>query len=218
MKKTLQLLLIIGSIALILLVFYLLFEEIFKPSVAVEIVVLASITITAGFGSLDILKNIFAGIMILFDHPFQVGDKISVGNDHGQVIKIGLRSTNIKTNDDSTVIIPNSEVMKKSVANLNYGQSYCRAAAEVILPIDIDTDKIRQIAIEAAQVSSYVFLNKPVNVLFFNEIKDRKAILKMIIKAYVIDAKYEQQFMSDVTELVIKELLARNLITAGDYS
>lgn len=218
MKKTIPLILVIGSMILTLLIFYLLFEGFFKPSTAVEIVVLASIFIAAGLASLDILKNIFAGIMILYDRPFQVGDNIRLAEFNGQVIKIGLRFTKIITNNDSTVTIPNSEIMNKVISNINNGQPDSQVTAEIILPIDVDMDKIRQIAIEAAQVSRYIYLNKPITVLFFSEIINQKVYLKMIIRAYVMDTKYEFQFKSDLTELVIKELLARNLITAGDYA
>jgi small-conductance mechanosensitive channel len=200
------------------LIIYIIIAGIFQPPVSTVIAVTASIGIAVGFAAQDILKNIFGGIMILFDRPFQVGDKIQLGDYYGEVIKIGLRSTKIVTADDSTVTIPNGELMNKSVSNSNYGEPNCQVVAEIYLPIDIDTDKVRQIAIEAAQVSKYVYLNKPIVVLFFNEIKDRRAYLKMRLKAYVMDIRYEFPFKSDMTEIVMKELLNRNVINAEDYN
>ena len=161
-------------------------------------------------------KNIFGGIMILFDRPFQVGDKIEIGEYYGEVIKIGLRSTRIVTPDDSTVSIPNGEVMSKSVSNTNYGEPNCQVVAEIYLPITVDTEKVRQIAVEAAQVSKYIFLKKPVVVLFFNEVKERRSYLKMRLKAYVMDIRYEFQFKSEMTETVIRELIKEKIIMPGD--
>ncbi len=201
-----------------MIIIYIVIAGIFRPPVATVIAVTASVGIAVGFAAQDILKNIFGGIMILFDRPFQVGDKIQLGEYYGEVIKIGLRSTKVVTPDDSTVTIPNGELMNKSVSNTNYGEPNCQVVAEIYLPIDIDTQRVRQIAIEAAQVSRYVYLNKPITVLFFNEIKDRRAYLKMRLKAYVMDIRYEFQFKSDMTELVMKELLSLNLITTDDYS
>jgi len=116
------------------------------------------------------------------------------------------------------VTIPNSEVMNKSVSNSNSGEPNCQVVAEIYLPVDINTDVVRQLAIEAAQVSRYVYLNKPVTVLFFNEIKDRKAYLKMRLKAYVMDIRFEFQFKSDMTEIVMQELLTRKIISTEDYN
>jgi MscS family membrane protein len=200
------------------LIIYIIIAGIFKPPFATVIAVTASVGIAVGLAAQDILKNIFGGIMILFDRPFQVGDKIQLGEYYGEVIKIGLRSTRIVTGDDSTVTIPNGEIMNKSVSNSNYGEPNCQVVAEIFLPIDIDTDRVREIAIEAAQVSRYIYLNKPVTVLFFNEIKDRKVYLKMRLKAYVMDIRYEFQFKSDMTEVVMKELLTRKIISTESYN
>lgn len=200
-----------------ILILYIVIAGIFRPPVATVIAVTASVGIAVGFAAQDILKNIFGGIMILFDRPFQVGDKIQLGEYYGEVIKIGLRSTKIVTADDSTVTIPNGELMNKSVSNTNYGEPNCQVVSEIYLPIEIDTDRVRQIAIEAAQVSRFVYLNKPITVLFFNEVKDRRAYLKMKLKAYVMDIRYEFQFKSDMTELVMKELLDQKIIHPEDY-
>ena len=197
-------------------VFYVIIAGIFKPPAETLLAVLASLGIAIGFAAQDIFKNIFGGIMILFDRPFQVGDKIEVGEHYGEVLKIGLRSTRIVTADDSLVSIPNSNIMNQSVSNSNAGHPNCQVVAEIYLPITIDTEKVRQIALETAQISKYVYLNKPITVLFFNEVKERRSYLKMRLKAYVMDIRYEFAFKSDMTEIVIRELLKSGLIDKED--
>ncbi len=199
-----------------LIIIYIIIAGIFKPPLPTIITVAASLGIAVGLAAQDIFKNIFGGIMVLFDRPFQVGDKIEVGQYYGEVIKIGLRSTRIVTPDDSTVSIPNGEVMNKSVSNTNYGEPYCQVVAEIFLPITVNTEKVRQIALESAQVSKYIFLNKPIVVLFFNEVKERRSYLKMRLKAYVMDIRYEFQFKSEMTEILIRELLKEKIISPGD--
>jgi small-conductance mechanosensitive channel len=120
------------------------------------------------------------------------------------------------TPDDSVVSVPNLELMNASVSNANSGELNCQVVAEIILPIDVDTRKVRKIATEAAQVSKFIYLNKPIVVLFFNEMHQRRSYLKMRLKAYVMDIRYEFQFKSDMTEIVIKELLSQNLINKDD--
>tara|TARA_R110002049_G_scaffold177901_3_gene345126 strand:+ start:3800 stop:4891 length:1092 start_codon:yes stop_codon:yes gene_type:complete len=185
---------------------------VFQPPFETVIAVTASVGIAVGFAAQDILKNIFGGIMIVFDRPFQVGDKIEIGAYYGEVVEIGLRSTRIVTKDDSLVSVPNSEAVNNAVSNSNSGESNCQVVAEIWLPIDLDTSKARAIALESAQVSPYVYLNKPIVVLFVNEIKERRSYLKMRVKAYVSDTRNEFVFMSDVTERVVKELLRQDVI------
>lgn len=199
-------------------VFYLIVHGIFSPPAETVLAILASLGIAVGFASQDIFKNIFGGIMIIFDRPFQVGDKIEIENYYGEVIKIGLRSTRIVTPDDSVVTIPNGDLMSKSVSNSNSGEPNCQVVAELFLPININTERVRQIALEAAQVSRYIYLNKPIVVLFFNEVKERKSYLKMRLKAYVMDIRYEFTFKSDMTEIVMRELISREIIKPDEMN
>lgn len=193
-------------------ILFIIIAGIFQPPIATVLTVTASVGIAIGFAAQDILKNIFGGIMILFDRPFQVGDKIQIGTYYGEVVEIGLRSTRIVTPDDSLVSVPNAEVMNTSVSNSNTGEPYCQVVAEIYLPITVDTTKARQIAIEAAQVSRFIYLNKPVVVLFFNEVKERRSYLKMRLKAYVSDIRNEFAFKSDMTEIVMRELIKNGVV------
>lgn len=185
---------------------------VYNPPKEMLLTTLASVAIAVGFATQDLLKNIFGGIMLLFDRPFKVGDKIKVGGDYGEVVYIGLRATRIVTSYDSMVVVPNMVLMNTSVSNSNSGKLYCQVVAKVMLPIDAPMDKIRKIAIEAAQVSRYVYLNKPIEVLFTNKIYEHKSLLDMELKAYVMDIRYEFNFKSDMTEIVIKELLAQGIL------
>lgn len=191
-------------------------EGIFKPPHAAILTFLASAGIAIGFAAQDILKNIFGGIMILFDRPFQVGDKIEVGSYYGEVTEIGLRSTRIVTKDDSLVSIPNAEVVNSSVSNSNTGEANCQVVAEIYLPIDADTNLARVVAIEAAQVSRFIYLNKPITVLFFNDVQQHRSFLKMRLKAYVSDIRNEFAFQSDMTEIVVKELIKKGVIKKNE--
>jgi len=187
---------------------YIIVIGIFNPPAATLFAFFTSVGVAVGFAAQDLLKNVFGGLVVMFDKPFQIGDKIETGKYYGEVIEIGIRSTKIVTPDDSTVTIPNSEFMVQNVSNSNSGENNCQVVAEIYLPIDIETERVREIATEAAQISKYIFLNKPIAVLFFNEIKDRRTVLKMRLKAYVSDLSKEFQFKSEMTEIVIKSLIA----------
>jgi len=191
-------------------------KGIYNPPIETLLALGASVAIAVGLAAQDLLRNVFGGIMLLFDRPFQVGDKIKTGEHYGEVLEIGLRATRLVTPDDSVVSVPNLELMNASVSNSNSGELNCQVVAEFILPLDVDTRKVRKIATEAAQVSKYIYLNKPIVVLFFNEMHERRSYLKMRLKAYVMDIRYEFQFESDMTEIVIRELLGQGLINKSD--
>lgn len=191
-------------------------KGVFNPPLETLLALGASVAIAVGLAAQDLLKNVFGGIMLLFDRPFQVGDKIEIGSHYGEVLEIGLRATRLVTPDDSVVSVPNMELMNAAVSNANMGELNCQVVAEIILPLDVDTQKVRKIATEAAQVSKFIYLNKPIVVLFFNEMFERRSYLKMRLKAYVMDIRYEFQFKSDMTEIVVRELLAQKLISKED--
>lgn len=193
---------------------YLIISGIFQPPRETVFAFFASVGVAIGFASQDLLKNIFGGLMILFDKPFQIGDKIESGKYYGEVLEVGLRSTRIVTPDDSVVTIPNSEMMNQSISNANSSENNCQVVAEVYLPHTIDTKRAREIATEVAQVSKYIYLNKPITVLFFSEKTNNQPLLKMRLKAYVNDVRHEFPFKSEMTELVLRELQKEGLIDA----
>lgn len=199
-------------------VIYIIIIGIFNPPAATLFAFFTSLGVAIGFAAQDLLKNVFGGLVVMFDRPFQIGDKIEAGKHYGEVVEIGIRSTKIVTADDSLVTVPNSEFMIQYVSNSNSGENNCQVVAEMYLPIDIDTARVREIASEAAMISRYIYLNKPVTVLFFNEIKDRKTVLKMRLKAYVSDLTKEFQFKSEMTEIVMKTLIEQEIIPKSFYT
>lgn len=152
--------------------------------------------------------------MILVDRPFQIGDKIQIRDHYGEVIQIGLRSVRVVTPDDSVVVIPNSDIVSQSVSNSNSGESNCQVVAEMFFPADTDISVLKNTAVRAATISRYVYLNKPVSVVFKHEVHEGRSMIKMKIKAYVLDIRYEFAFASDITELVIDHLLKQSVITS----
>jgi|GEM_PF-679170 len=194
------------------IVIYIIIQVIFKPNWQTILALSASVGVAVGFAAQDFLKNIFGGFAILAEKSFQVGDKIKVGEHYGEVLSIGFRSCKIVTSDDSVVTIPNADLTAKPVSNSNTGKTNCQVVAEFYLPEKIDFDKVRRIATEAAQISGFVFLNKPISVLFSHEREMETSYLRMRLKAYVLDVRYEFAFKSQMTEIVLQELRKEKVI------
>ena len=99
---------------------------VFEVDAATLLAAGAALGVAIGFAAQDILKNIFGGLVIIADRPFQVGDKIQVAGTYGEVTAIGTRSTRIVTPDDNLVSVPNSQIVDGQVANANAGALDCQ--------------------------------------------------------------------------------------------
>lgn len=79
---------------------------------------------TIGFALQEVTKNFAAGIVLLVQQPFQIGDVIGVAGYDGEVLSIDLRSTVMRTLDGRIALLPNSDVMTNTI--VNYTRSNCR--------------------------------------------------------------------------------------------
>ena len=178
---------------------FLIVNNIFQVDAQGIIAASAALGLAVGVAAQDVLKNVLGGLLVVFDQPFQVGDKITVRGTYGEVTSIGLRSTRIKTADDDLVTIPNSQVVEEQVTNTNAGQLNCQVATSLHLPGQVDERLARKIAFEAAMTSKYVFLNKPIVVLVQDDFRTT-FVTRIKVRAYVLDPRFESLFQSDVTE------------------
>lgn len=155
-----------------------------------------------GFAFKDLFAALGAGVTLLFDQPFQVGDRVTVGKYYGEILTIGLRSVKLRTLDDNVVTVPNNVFLTDAVANANKGA----LEAMVVIPFYIapgeDFMRAKQIISEAATTSRYVFLDKPIITLVTDEWIGFSLVNVIRVKAYVFDVRYEKAFESDVTERV----------------
>jgi len=167
-----------------------------------------AVGVAIGFASQDILKNIFGGIIIIFDQPFQVGDKVNIGGTYGEVATIGLRSTRIVTPDDNLVTVPNAQVVDSQVFNSNAGELNCQVVIDLYLPGWVDMSGAKAIAYEAAASSKYVYLEKPI-IVNVSDVFKETFLTRLRVKAYVLDTRYEFAFASSVTETAKAEFLRK---------
>jgi small-conductance mechanosensitive channel len=178
---------------------YLIISVIFQVDAQGIFAAAAAIGVAVGFAAQDLLKNLFGGLILVFDQPFQAGDKISIGGTYGEVVSIGLRSTRIVTPDDNLVTVPNAQVVDQQVANANAGELNCQVVTDLYLPGWADEAEAKRIAFQAAASSKYVYLKKPIVALVSDQFKET-FLTRVRVKAYVLDPRLEFLFQSDVTE------------------
>jgi small-conductance mechanosensitive channel len=121
-----------------------------------------------GFGLQNITNNFISGIIILFERPVKVGDRIEVDDLAGNIVNISARATTIITNDNIAVIVPNSDLVSTRVINWSHNNRSVRLNFPVGVSYNEEPDKIRKLLIEVADSNAGVLQNPPPDVLFEN--------------------------------------------------
>ncbi|MCA9698253.1 MAG: mechanosensitive ion channel, partial [Myxococcales bacterium] len=153
-----QFIVYVGTAATVILLSFRLDEKVLT-------VIGGTVAVSVGFAVKDVVASFIAGIMIMVDRPFQVGDRISFGGQYGDVTAIGLRSVRMVTLDDNVVTIPNNKFINDITSCGNYGALDMQVVMDFHVGIDQDVTAARAIVNEAAVTSRYVYLPKPVVVL-----------------------------------------------------
>lgn len=118
--------------------------------------------IAIGFAAKDTLSNIIAGVLLLIDRPFEVGDRIEVWTapansaTWGDVLDVGLRATKIKTTDNIIIVIPNNEIMKRDIINYTTITNEIRVRIPVGIAYGADTQKAKEIICRVALEMDWV--------------------------------------------------------------
>jgi small-conductance mechanosensitive channel len=155
-----------------------------------------------GFGLQDLVSALFAGLVLVGERPYQVGDKIELDDEYGEVVDIGIRATKLETPDDTAVVVPNDEIFDSSVQNVNDASPEMMVTVDLAVTPDADESAAMEIVEDALVTSSYVYVDDthPVSVLVSDEISYRQ----IRGRAYVADHRDELRFSSDVTERSIE--------------
>jgi small-conductance mechanosensitive channel len=110
----------------------------------------AAVGVGIGFGLQDLVKNFVAGLVILIERPFQVGDRIEMERISAQVAEIRSRATVLRTNDDVHLIVPNSKLTSETVVNRSYARPLYRTRVPVGVAYGAEPRAVERALLEAA--------------------------------------------------------------------
>jgi potassium-dependent mechanosensitive channel len=113
-------------------------------------VIFTALSVGIGFGLQYLAADIASGFILLFERPIRIGDRITIGEDEGDVQSINLRTTVVTTNDRIAIIVPNSKLVSQRVINWSYRDPRARIAIPVSVADDSDTQLVTDTLIEAA--------------------------------------------------------------------
>src|SRR6476660_218074 len=129
-------------------------------------VVFTALSLGIGFGLQYIAADIASGFILLFERPVRVGDRITIGEDEGDVQSIKLRTTILYTNDRIAIIVPNSRLVSQRVINWSYGDPRARIAIPIGVATTSDVNLVTQTLLRAAEDVDNVLTDPPPKVQF----------------------------------------------------
>lgn len=170
-----------------------------------------ALAFAVGFALRDLVASFLAGITIIFDRPFQVGDRVAYGGEYGDIIKIGLRSVRMSTLDHNIITIPNNKVFTDVTSSGNYGVLEMQVPMDFYVGLDQDARLASELIREACLTSPYVFLGRPVPLLAKQVILQNYIAIQLKARPYVFDCKYEKSFETDVHFRVLEAFRKHNI-------
>jgi len=132
---------------------------------------LGIIGFTVGFALQDISRNFVAGLLLLWQQPFGIGDLIQVTGYTGRVTDVSLRATEIRTSDGLLVLIPNADVYTKPITNYTQAPRR-RLAIKAWAPYGEDLERATAIALEAIGQAPILALADPAPSVVFDSFGD----------------------------------------------
>jgi small-conductance mechanosensitive channel len=172
-------------------------------------VLAGAVGVGLGFGLQNIASNFVSGLIILFERPIKVGDRIEVGGVVGQVRHIGGRATTVVTDENIAVIVPNSQFVSDRVTNWSHTGELTAFLVRVKVAWDADADLVRRLLLEAAADHPNVLREPPPDV----ELRDLRGGLQFSLQVWSTDVQAEGRLKSDLN-FAIREKLRRHDIAA----
>jgi small-conductance mechanosensitive channel len=129
-------------------------------------VIFTALSVGIGFGLQYIAADIASGFILLFERPVRVGDRITIGEDEGDVQSINLRTTVVVTNDRVSIIVPNSRLVSQRLINWSYGDPRARISIHINVATESDVELVTKTLLKAAEDVDNVLKDPPAKVQF----------------------------------------------------
>lgn len=171
---------------------------ILAPSNESLVAIGGALAVAVGLSLKDLIASLIAGVVLLFDRPFWVGDRVTFGDVYGDVQQVSLRSTRIVTLDDNLVTIPNDRLLADVVASGNAGLPDMMVVVPVHVALGADLQKAMAICREVAWTSPWISLHRPLAIVVSEQTFGAVLCHRLDVKAYVLATQDEKAFATDL--------------------
>lgn len=170
--------------------------------------VVSALSVGIGFGLQAITQNFVSGLILLAERPVKIGDWVKLGDQEGDIRRINVRSTEIMVGDKSTLIVPNSELITKTVRNMTMGNAQGRIQIQFSVPLNTDVAAVRQVLLDAYAAHPAV-LADPAPSVFIDSIGSGQVSINSF--AYVPSPRQVYGARSDLFFSLLQDLAARGI-------
>lgn len=174
--------------------------------------VVSALSVGIGFGLQAITQNFVSGLILLAERPVKIGDWVKLGDQEGDIRRINVRSTEIMVGDKSTLIVPNSELITKTVRNMTMGNAQGRIQIQFSVPLNADVAVVKQVLLDAYAAHPTV-LDDPAPSVFIDSIGSGQVSINSF--AYVPSPRQTYGARSDLFFSLLQELAARGIALAA---
>jgi len=148
-----------------------------------------------GFGLQEIFANFVSGLILLFERPVRVGDWVLVGDWLGKVTRIKIRATTVRDLDNKELVVPNKEFVTGRFVNWTLTDSFVRLRVPVGVAYGSDTQKAKELLVQAARESPLVVESPAPRALFLGF---GDSALNLELRVYVEDYQEHAPMLDDV--------------------
>ncbi len=170
--------------------------------------VVSALSVGIGFGLQAITQNFVSGLILLAERPVKIGDWVKLGDQEGDIKRISVRSTEIQVGDKSTLIVPNSELITKTIRNMTMGNAQGRIQIQFSVPLSTDVAAVRQILLDC--YSEHVgVLAEPAPSVFIDSIANGQVAINSF--AYVSGPRAVYGVRSDLYFTMLQKFAAAHI-------
>ncbi len=162
-----------------------------------------AVGVGVGFGLQNITSNFISGLVILAERPITIGDRVEVAGVAGQVQKIRARSTVVVTNDNISIIVPNSKFIDSAVTNWTFGDARVRFRVPVGVAYGSDIDKVCEVLVAVGKEHPKA-VQDPAPSVFLKKFGDNSIDLELIVWSEEMSHR-PSRFKSDLNFAIEKK-------------
>lgn len=172
-------------------------------------VIFGLLSVGIGFGLQNVTSNFISGLIILFERPISVGDRVMVNQIEGDVTEINIRSTMVRTVNNISIVVPNSEFVSKDVINYSHGDPTYRLDIDVGVSYESDLDTVLKALNEVADNNSSVMKhpNPEVHLIEFGD-----SSWKMQLRSWVPNVKDYPKIRNELNQSIVRTFRKYNIV------
>ncbi len=171
-------------------------------------VIFGFLSVGIGFGLQNITSNFISGLIVLFERPISVGDRVVVNGIEGDIEEINIRATKVKTLENISIIVPNSDFVSKDVINYSHGDPTFKLTVDVGVAYDSDLDLVLQALDEVANESTSVMKRRKHDI-HLRSFGDSAWNMKLIV--WIPNVKNRYTIQNELNQAIIRKFNERGI-------